>query len=89
LEAFITTGTSKQGLIKGLVLAFEQQKIRILDDPQIIMELEAYEEQQLPSGIMRYSAPSGMTDDCVMALALSLHVIEGLPTVDIRGYKVQ
>jgi len=34
-------------------------------------ELEAYEMQRLPSGMFRYSAPEGMHDDCVMALALA------------------
>jgi hypothetical protein len=34
-------------------------------------ELEAYEAERLPSGLLRYGAPEGMHDDCVMSLALA------------------
>jgi len=36
----------------------------------LIGELQAYEMERLPSGMLRYSAPDGMHDDTVMALAL-------------------
>jgi len=34
-------------------------------------ELRAFTMERLPSGNFRYAAPSGMHDDCVMALALA------------------
>lgn len=72
VTAFETTGVSKPPLIESLALAFERQEIAILDDPVLVGELEAYERDVSPvTGRSRYSAPEGMHDDCVMALALA------------------
>lgn len=72
VTAFETTGTTKPPLIESLALAFERQEIAILDDPVLVGELEAYERDVSPvTGRSRYSAPEGMHDDCVMALALA------------------
>lgn len=72
VTAFETTGTTKPPLIESLALAFERQEIAILDDPVLVGELEAYErEVSAVTGRSRYSAPEGMHDDCVMALALA------------------
>jgi hypothetical protein len=68
---FTTTSASKQIAIDALALAFEREQLRILPDPTLIAELEAYEMERLPSGMLRYSAPDGMHDDTVMALALT------------------
>lgn len=70
VRAFQTTNASKAKIIDALALAFERGDIRILADPVQIGELEAYESQQLLTGI-RYGAPEGMHDDTVMALALA------------------
>ena len=72
VTAFETTGTTKGPLIESLALAFERQEIVILNDPVLVGELEAYEREVSPvTGRSRYSAPEGMHDDCVMALALA------------------
>lgn len=70
---FTTTNATKADIIESLAAAFEQGNIRILDDPTLIAELQAYEVDRLPSGMVRYSAPDSMHDDCVMSLALSWH----------------
>ena len=57
-------------IIDELAIAFENLQIGLLDDAILIGELQAYEMEQLPGGLYRYSAPSGMHDDTVMALAL-------------------
>ena len=72
---FTTTNTTKADAIENLAAAFEQGNIRILNDPILIAELQAYEVERLPSGMVRYSAPSGMHDDTVMSLALAWHGI--------------
>ena len=69
--AFSTTGHSKQGLIEDLILAFEQERIRILDEPVQTRELKEMVADKLPSGIIRYAAVEGAHDDTVMALALA------------------
>ena len=71
VEGFATTNATKATIIDSLSLAFEQGEIQILDDAILISELNAYEAKRLPSGLLRYSAPDGMHDDCVMALALA------------------
>lgn len=71
IRAFQTTNATKQVAIDGLALAFERETLRILPDEAQIGELEAYESERLPSGLIRYSAPDGMHDDYVMALAMA------------------
>jgi len=68
---FVTTNATKADAIEALAAAFEQGNIRILDDPTLIAELQAYEVERLPSGMVRYSAPDSMHDDCVMSLAMA------------------
>ena len=67
----VWTNTTKADIIESLAAAFEQGNIRILDDAQLIAELQAYEVDRLPSGMVRYSAPEGMHDDCVMSLSMA------------------
>ena len=70
---FTTTAASKQIAVDALALAFERGSIRIIPDPVLIAELQAYEAERLPSGMLRYGAPAGMHDDTVMALMLAWH----------------
>lgn len=70
VQSFVTTSASKAQAIEQLAFAFEQRVITIPNDPTLLHELLAYEMERLPSGGMRYSAPPGLHDDCVMALAL-------------------
>lgn len=70
---FTTTNSTKADIIENLAAAFEQGNIRILNDSTLIAELQAYEVDRLPSGMVRYSAPDSMHDDCVMSLALAWH----------------
>jgi hypothetical protein len=71
VKAFMTTNASKAEAIDALTLAFERGDLRILPEPVLIGELEAYEQETLPSGAIRYGAPAGSHDDCVMSLALA------------------
>jgi hypothetical protein len=75
VRPFVTTNASKAAIIDGLALAFERGDIQILDEPWLIAELEAYEQERLPSGLLRSSAPAGMHDDGVMALAMAWSVL--------------
>ena len=71
VEPFQTTNATKAAAIDGLSLAFERGDISILNDMVLINELQSYEMERLPSGMLRYSAPEGLHDDTVMALALA------------------
>lgn len=65
------SNATKHEMINALALAFERGDVAILDDPVQVGELLAYDAERLPSGMLRYAAPEGMHDDCVIALALS------------------
>lgn len=80
VRPFVTTAASKAVIIDALALAFEQMTLRIIPDPVLVGELQSYEATRLPSGLSRYSAPAGMHDDTVMALALAWHAAGKRPT---------
>ena len=91
--AFETTATSKPPLIQSLVLAFERGELRILPDDTLIGELESYEERRnATTGRPSYSAPEGMHDDTVMALALAWYGYANgrsqIETVPNREYSI-
>jgi hypothetical protein len=78
VQPFVTTNATKALIIDALALAFERAEIKILDDALTIGELQAYESERLPSGLIRYGAPEGMHDDTVIALALAWYSLHGL-----------
>lgn len=71
VEGFQTTQQSKAQIIEALALAFERGEVRIFGEPVLTNELQAFEMERLPSGAMRYQAPTGLHDDCVISLALA------------------
>jgi hypothetical protein len=71
VSGFKFTSTSKQQLMEGLASAIQQRKITF-PEGHITQELEIFEYQYTATGV-RYSAPQGFHDDCVMALALAWH----------------
>lgn len=71
VRPFTTTNATKAAIIDALALAFEQRTIVIPNNPILIGELQAYEATKTALGLPKYSAPEGMHDDCVMALALA------------------
>jgi len=68
---FTTTATTKADIIEELAASFERGAIKIVNDPVLIGELEAYESERSTSGGVKYNAPAGMHDDMVMSLALA------------------
>ena len=72
VQAFQFTNASKLELIDGLALALERGLLRLMDISEQENELVAFEYQMTPgSRTIRMSAPEGMHDDCVIALALA------------------
>lgn len=67
---FNTNNQSKAAIVQALALAFERDVIKIPADAALIGELQAFEGKKLPSGLIRYAAPEGEHDDCVMSLAI-------------------
>jgi hypothetical protein len=75
VRAFQTTNATKSAIIDALALAFEREDVHMVPDATLLEELEAYESERLPSGMIRYSAPNGMHDDCVMAFAIAWSMV--------------
>ena len=74
-DGFKFTAPSKQNLMKGLQSAIHQKHIRY--NEETAEELKIF-EYRFSNGSVKYSAPSGFHDDCVMSLALAnMSRIEG------------
>ena len=69
VTGFKFTSNSKQQLMEGLSSAIQQRKITF-PEGHITNELEVFEYQYTATGV-KYSAPQGFHDDCVMSLALA------------------
>jgi phage FluMu gp28-like protein len=78
VRAFQTTNASKAEIIEKLAMAFEQSMISIPDYAPLINELMCFDQERLPSGAIRYGAPQGQHDDCVMSLAICWHGATGI-----------
>lgn len=70
-EGYTFSSPSKQRLMEGLAVAIQRREVTYPDGP-IVTELEAFEYVYTRTGV-RYSAPEGMHDDCVCALALAVY----------------
>jgi hypothetical protein len=70
VEGFKFTAQSKQQLMEGLAAAIQQRTVRFPDGP-LVAELESYGYEYTKSGV-RYTAPEGLHDDGVCALALAV-----------------
>jgi hypothetical protein len=71
VQGYKFTSTSKQQLMEGLASAIQQRKITF-PEGHITQELEVFEYQYTSFGV-KYSAPQGFHDDCVMSLGLAWH----------------
>lgn len=69
---FVTGPATKALAIDALALALERGQVALPDHDVLLNELMAYDAERLPAGGLRYSAPEGLHDDCVMSLAIAL-----------------
>lgn len=74
---FKFTSASKQQLMEGLAVAIQQRAIRY-PAGTLVAELEAFEYEYTRTGV-RYTAPEGVHDDCVCALALAVQQFNSSP----------
>ena len=77
IEGFKFTGQSKQQLMEGLVVGVQNGELSFPDN-EIVVEMEAFEYTYTRNGA-KYEAPSGIHDDCVMALALAFKGYKDIP----------
>lgn len=83
VEGFVWTARSKQDLMVALRIAFSERRVRHHNDT-LRIELESYEYNYTRTSGVRYSAPEGMHDDCVDALALAWYHGQQLGVVGSR-----
>lgn len=67
-----TTNANKIELINRMQVAFEQNKLQILDDERQTAELGMYEAKIKENGTVTYNAPIGGNDDMVMSLMFAM-----------------
>jgi hypothetical protein len=77
VKGFSFTSRSKQQIMEGLAYAIQNQEVGIYD-PQLIRELESFEYEYTRTGV-KYSAPDGLHDDGVCALALAVSMRQNKP----------
>jgi len=64
-----TTASTKRHIIERLQWAIERGEVALPNDDYVLTELEQYSQRRRKDGTYEYSAPPGMHDDCVMAIA--------------------
>jgi len=82
VDGYKFTNASKKDLIENLAMQIENRAITVPaylgdlhmhgNESVLERELRMFGYETLPSGLVRYSAPEGMHDDCVIALALAV-----------------
>jgi hypothetical protein len=72
VTAWTTTAQSKARLVQGLALSLEKSETLWLNDPLGRAELQSFEVTfSSQTGLPRYGAPQGMTDDTIIARGLA------------------
>lgn len=72
VDGYNFTNTSKQQLIEHLSVCIENRTISYPEIPVMLNELETYQYELTRAGNVRYNAPDGYHDDCVISLALAV-----------------
>lgn len=70
ITGYHINAASKPKLIENLQIMLENSVIQLLKDKQLELEMNAYTYTLLPSGNVRFEAPKGFHDDCVISVAL-------------------
>jgi phage FluMu gp28-like protein len=71
VDGFKFSNTSKRQLVENLSIGIERGSISFFEIPELIEELSTFAYDQSETGLIRYNAPDGLHDDCVIALALA------------------
>ena len=81
VEGYNFSAPSKQKLMEGLAVAIQSGEVRY-PAGVIVSELDSFMFEYTRTGV-RYSAPEGLHDDCVMALALAVYGQTGASGVGV------
>ncbi|NRA58898.1 MAG: hypothetical protein HRU13_12360 [Phycisphaerales bacterium] len=84
VEGFLFTNTTKQELMGNLAVEIQNDRAGIPDN-EVRQELDVFEYQTTKTGRVSYSAPEGLHDDCVCAMALAHEMKRRYVPVHIIG----
>lgn len=77
IQPFVTNNESKQNLIEDLIMGMNEDKIKLPTkelNADLYKELSVFTYEYSPrTRRVKYGAPNGFHDDCVISLALSYH----------------
>ena len=77
IQPFVTNNDSKQNLIEDLIMAMNENKIKLPTkelNADLYKELSVFTYEYSPrTRKVKYGAPNGFHDDCVISLALAYH----------------
>lgn len=71
IKGFTTTNDSKRRIIEGLISAFQQGKVQVPNEPELIKQLQHYNVEKTPAGKVTYNGADGVNDDFVLSLAFT------------------
>lgn len=77
-EGYKFGGGGKQALMERLAVGLQEHRLGLPGTGPLVPELEAFEYEYTRTGVL-YSAPEGMHDDCVCALALAYLRLISMP----------
>lgn len=84
---FTTTNDTKRNIIENLIAAFQQDKIKIINDTELLIELQHYAIEKTNKGYT-YNGADGYHDDFCISLALCYKAYkESLGAFEIRFSK--
>jgi len=76
VEGYKFTSASKKDLIENLSIMLENNQISYPDIPELVNELKIFGYTVGSTGLVRYGAPEGYHDDCVISLALAAWMVK-------------
>lgn len=90
ITPWVTTNASKQDIVTALQIAFETERVRILNNTTLLDELRRYEAEVNPTTKkVRYGGHIGTHDDCVMATMLAHYAYTKATTTGKYNLKIR
>ena len=71
IKGFTTTNDSKRRIIEQLISAFQNGKVQVPSEPELIKQLQHYNIEKTPTGKVTYNGADGVHDDFVLSLAFA------------------
>lgn len=72
VSPFKFTNQSKRALVEKLIVAIEQRLVTFPNIEDLVSELKSFTYETSDFGNIKYTAPEGLHDDCVMSLGLAV-----------------